>query len=68
MATTSSSTFIREILAHQAALVPWIPFYKKTLIKDSLSGLMKLRDTLYNNTESDKYPFKVAEGIYLHFS
>ena len=63
-----SKLVIREILAHQSTLTPWIPFYKQTLVKDSLSGLMKLRDTLYSNTESDKFPYKVAKDIYLHFS
>ena len=57
---------IREILSHQAKLTPWIPFYKTTLVEDSISGLMSLRDTLYNNIYSDQYPFKVADNIYLH--
>ena len=57
---------IREILSHQSRLYPWIPFYKYTLQKDSLSGIMSLRDTLYSKFESEEYPIKVAEGIYLH--
>jgi len=57
---------IREILSHQSRLYPWIPFYKQTLQKDSVSGIMSLRDTLYSKFESEEYPIKVAEGIYLH--
>ena len=57
---------IREILSHQSRLYPWIPFYKYTLQKDSLSGIMSLRDTLYSKFESQEYPIKVADGIYLH--
>ena len=57
---------IREILSHQSRLYPWIPFYKYTLQKDSVSGIMSLRDTLYSKFESEEYPIKVAEGIYLH--
>lgn len=57
---------IREILSHQSRLYPWIPFYKQTLQKDSLSGIMSLRDTLYSKFEAEEYPIKVADGIYLH--
>ena len=52
---------IREVLAHQAQLHPWIPFYKHTLEEDG-----QLRDTLYSKEQSEKYSIKVAEGIYLH--
>ena len=57
---------IRNVLAHQAGLTPWIPFYKNTLVKDSISGKMNLRDTLYSDKFSANYPHKVADGIYLH--
>ena len=57
---------VRDVLAHQARLMSWIPFYQHTLVKDSLSGNMKLRDTLYSNMFSKKYPYNVAEGIFLH--
>jgi len=66
--TNKASLIIRDILAHQAGLYPWIPFYKQTLVKDSISGLMQLRDTLYSNEFSKEFPFKVAEGIFLHNS
>ena len=57
---------IRDILAHQAGLTPWIPFYKQTLVEDSVSGKVSLRDTLYSDKFSSKYPHKVADNIYLH--
>jgi len=66
--TNKASLTIRDILAHQAGLYPWIPFYKQTLVKDSVSGLMQLRDTLYSKEFSKEFPVKVAEGIYLHHS
>ncbi len=59
---------IREILAHQSGLQSWIPFYKETLVHDSVSGLVQLRDTLYSKNKSQKYPHHVADSIYLHFS
>lgn len=52
---------LKEVLAHQAQLYPWIPFYKQTLTEEGL-----LRDTLYSKSYSEKYPIQVAEGIYLH--
>ena len=58
----------KDILAHQAKLTPWIPFYKSTLDKDTLTGLMKLRDTLYSNIKNQDFPHHVADNIYLHYS
>jgi len=66
--TNKEQLIIREILAHQAGLYPWIPFYKQTLVKDSVSGLMQLRDTLYSKEFSKEFPVKVAEAIFLHHS
>jgi len=66
--TNKEHLIIREILAHQAGLYPWIPFYQQTLVKDSVSRLMQLRDTLYNEEFSKKFPIKVADNIYLHYS
>ncbi len=57
---------IRDVLAHQARLLPWIPFYKQTLDRDSVSGLMQLRDTLYSTVMSEEFSHKVADNIYLH--
>ena len=64
--TDKKDLIIRDILAHQARLAPWIPFYKTTLVKDSISGNMNLKDTLYRETFSEQYSYKVAEGIFLH--
>ena len=66
--TNKEHLIIREILAHQAGLHPWIPFYTQTLVKDSISGLMQLRDTLYSKEYSKEFPIEVAENIYLHHS
>ena len=66
--TNKEHLIIREVLAHQAGLYPWIPFYKQTLVKDSISGLMQLRDTLYSKEYSKEFPIEVAEDLYLHHS
>tara|TARA_B100001758_G_C18416776_1_gene620764 strand:- start:7408 stop:10350 length:2943 start_codon:yes stop_codon:yes gene_type:complete len=64
--TDKAPLIIRDILSHQARLFPWIPFYKKTLVEDSVSGIMTLRDTLYSVNHSQRYPYRVSKGIYLH--
>ena len=58
---------IRDVLTHQASLIPWIPFYKSTL-ETSDDGFISLRDTLYSNKRSKTYPIKVADSIFIHFS
>jgi len=64
--TNKEHLVIRDILAHQARLFPWIPFYKQTLNKGSVSGLMQLRDTLYSTVMTEEFAYKVADNIYLH--
>jgi CubicO group peptidase (beta-lactamase class C family) len=66
--TNKEQLIIRDILAHQSGLLPWIPFYEQTLVKDSISGLMQLRDTLYSDKYSEEFPILVAKDIYLHHS
>ncbi len=50
---------IREVMTHEAGLVPWIPFYLKTL-KDGYPD-----SSLYRTTVSDRFPYRVAQGMYL---
>lgn len=56
--TNKDSLVIREILAHQAQLQPWIPFYLETLE----SGQRK--PEYYSNKRSFQYPNVVAENLY----
>ncbi len=49
---------IREVLAHQAGLTPWIPFYLETL----QSGVQK--EEYYSNVRDFNYPYCVADGTY----
>ena len=62
------SLIIRDVLAHQAGLFPWIPFYQKTLVKDTSDNSVKLRDTLYSNQQTNVYTLEVAKDIFLHNS
>lgn len=50
---------IRQMLAHQAGLHPWIPFYTATL----LDG--KPDPAIYRSDSSDQRDAKVAEGLYI---
>ena len=59
---------IKDILAHQSGLQSWIPFYKKTLYKDSILNTLNLRDTLYSKFRSLEFPVEVADSVFLHFS
>ena len=61
--TNKGQLRVRDVLSHQASLQSWIPFYKKTIEEDNT-----LRDSLYRNIFSAKYPIKVAEDLYLHHS
>lgn len=48
-----------EILAHQAGLLPWIPFYLTTL-ESMFAG-----KAIYDRCLSDQYPYKIDNGFYL---
>ncbi len=49
---------LREILAHQARLKPWIPFYLETLDKGAY------KEGFYNKHRDFNYPNVVSEGLY----
>lgn len=50
---------IRDMLAHQAGLTPWIPFYTRTLVDGNLS------DQYYRTVKSDSFSVKVAEDLWI---
>jgi CubicO group peptidase (beta-lactamase class C family) len=57
--TNKGTINIREMMAHQSKLTPWIPFYKCTL-KD------KKPDTaIYSSAISEDFPVRVAEKMYI---
>lgn len=51
---------LREMMAHKAGLVPWIPFYQSTLANG-----YPMYD-YYSLVQSETYPFKVAENLFMH--
>jgi len=56
--TNKDSLVIREILAHQARLKPWIPFYLGTL----KNGIQMAE--YYSGVRTFNYPFTVAKDVY----
>ena len=52
---------IRDILLHQAGLVPFIPFYKETI--DTATGIPN--PALYSDRQRAGFNIRVAEGVYL---
>ncbi len=57
--TNKKNLKIRDIMAHQAGLQSWIPFWKQTMIADSLNP------EIYHRTASENYLEVVADSIYI---
>lgn len=53
---------LHDVLLHQAGLVPFVPFYKQTLVNGALSPI------LYSETQDSNYTVQVATNLYLHQS
>ncbi len=51
----------REILAHQAGLKSWIPYWKTAIRKNG-----KYRRKTLSSAESVDYPYEITEGLFLH--
>lgn len=58
--TDKEKIIIREMMAHQSGLKPWIPFYEFTLKNNKPDA------TVYSNEIGENYPFRVAENMYIH--
>ncbi|MEQ9219604.1 MAG: serine hydrolase domain-containing protein [Cyclobacteriaceae bacterium] len=52
---------IREAMSHQAGLQSWIKFYEEIKKKNG-----KYKSRTLASQQSEEYPFKVAEGKYVH--
>ncbi len=58
-ATGFKNIQLRQMLAHQAGLTPWIPFYTKTLEEKQLSP------KYYATEKSDSFSVQVAENVWI---
>lgn len=52
---------IREALAHQAGLYPWIPFWKEARRKNG-----KYKWFTFKEDSSRRFPHKIADNLYAH--
>lgn len=50
---------VREILAHQGRLVPFIPFYKELIRKNG-----KLQSSVFRKNPSDRFDLRVSSNLY----
>ena len=57
--TNKGRIVIRDLMAHQAKLKAWIPFYKATMKNG------KNDTNIYKKVRSDNYPFRVADSLYI---
>ncbi len=53
---------LRQLLAHQARLFPWIPFFSNTMQNG------RKTDGIYHNRQSSAYPVQVAERLFINAS
>lgn len=57
--SNKSNLVIREVMAHQAGLQDWIPFYKSTL-REGMPD-----PAIYQSVQSPEFPVKVAENLFI---
>jgi len=57
--TSYGNLTYKEMLSHQAGLVPWIPFYTKTLSKGKLSS------RYYRTEKSDSFSTQVSKDLWI---
>ena len=57
--TDYETVTLREMLAHQAGFVAWIPFYQKTLVE----GIPNF--DIYSRAYSKDFPYQVAKDFYI---
>jgi len=60
--TNKENIIIRDVLAHQARLKPWIPFYVDTYADEEKT---RLNPEIYSKIRKDIYTVKVADNMYI---
>ncbi|GAB5555586.1 MAG: glycoside hydrolase family 3 N-terminal domain-containing protein [Saprospiraceae bacterium] len=62
-ATNKNGKTVKDIMAHHAGLIGWIPFYKQTVSK-SRRNPQPLKD-FYRSKPEEAYSIQVADNLYL---
>jgi len=60
--TNKENLIIKDVMAHQARLKAWIPFYKQTVIGNKNPTYKK---GIYQTTPDEKYSFKIVDNLYI---
>lgn len=58
--TNKEHLIIQDVLLHQAGLVAFIPFYKKTLVNGKPDNI------IYSETRDSNYSIRVAPNLFMH--
>ncbi len=58
--TNKSEMIIRDVMAHQAGLQSWIPYYINTILDEGPDS------AIYRNRLTENYSVRVAGGLYIH--
>ena len=59
--TNKENLLMKDLLAHQAGLRDWIPFWKETVKPDST-----FKRKIFSHEYSEKYPLKVADDLFIN--
>lgn len=60
--TNKSTMTVREVLAHQARLQPWIPFYQNTLKRNG-----HLKGSVFKDHPTSTYDLRVSSHLYMNY-
>ncbi|MEZ5041419.1 MAG: glycoside hydrolase family 3 N-terminal domain-containing protein [Saprospiraceae bacterium] len=64
--TNKEDLIIKEVMAHRAGLIDWIPFYKQTL--EGPPRNPRPSSKLYRTSSSDSYSVKVTDHLFMDHS
>ncbi len=61
--TNKGNLIIEDVLSHHSGLPGWIAFYEDTMEEESKTP--KRQDRYYRSAQSDEFPYKVTDKLYL---
>ena len=59
--TNKENLLMKDMLAHQAGMRDWIPFWKETVRADS-----SFKRHTFSHEQSEQFPLKVADDLFIH--
>jgi len=59
--TNKENLLMKDLLAHQAGMRDWIPFWKETVRTDS-----SFKRRTFSHEQSEHFPIKVADDLFIH--